>query len=120
LRDGLRIALDGPLLRLLALEAHGLQNAPDMDVAVLDAEVFLDEQAYSLDRPQIGAVSGGHRPGQQGFAQRFDLFSRHEARASALAHLAQAVDAFLLRWICMALLLVHRSAKGFCAYAGLV
>jgi hypothetical protein len=55
-----------------------------MGVAVLDAEVFLDEQTYPPERPQIGVVSGGHRPGQQGFAQRFALLARHEARTPPL------------------------------------
>lgn len=85
-RDGFRIALDGALLRLLAGETHGAQNAPDSDVAVPDAEAPLDQRMHALEHPQVGAVSNRHRPGQQGLAQFLYLLGGHDGGATALAH----------------------------------
>jgi hypothetical protein len=97
-RNRLLVALDGPLLRLLAGKAHRPQNAPDMDVAVPETEALLDQQAHSLERPQIGAVPGRYRSGQQGLAKFLELLGPHPGRPTALAHLAQSIDALLLQY----------------------
>ena len=56
----------------MAAEAHAAQNAPDMHVAELNAELALDERADSFERPQLCAKAVGLRPLAQRCVEPFE------------------------------------------------
>lgn len=105
-----------PLLGLLAGESKAAENLPRITLVVLDAEFLADYFGHSFAGPQIGAVTGLDRTGQQNLQQPpfvrriqagrstgawlgnqgfeapfqdglFPAFDRREARADSIRHI---------------------------------
>src|SRR5262249_60170133 len=64
-RDGLLVALDGPLDRHLGGPAQLLEQPPHVALVVADAELLLDDGGDARAGPDLAAEAVGLRPGPE-------------------------------------------------------
>jgi hypothetical protein len=95
-RHSVLVALDGTTLGLLHREAQTAKDAPDLRLAELDAIQAFDENAHTLEGPQLGAKTMRGRTLQQGAAQSLQLRLVQSRWPPPRGHRAQCIDAALI------------------------
>lgn len=90
---GILVALDGATLGLLHREPQAAEDAPDLRLPELDPVQALDENAHTLERPQLGAEAVLRRAPQQRTSQCLQLLVVQTRRATSRGHRSQCIDA---------------------------